>query len=68
MLDVRKEVQFAVCALEKAVNVPLSRLEVGGYSTAVLCKKKPEIGLGLEFFCYVAKVELHEHCSAGVDL
>ena len=28
LLDVRKEVQFAVCALDKAVNVPLSRLEV----------------------------------------
>lgn len=28
LLDVRVEVQFAVCALDNAVNVPLSRLEV----------------------------------------
>lgn len=28
LLDVRKEVQFAVCALDKAINIPLSRLEV----------------------------------------
>ncbi len=30
LLDVRAEVQFSVCALENAVNVPLARLEVGG--------------------------------------
>lgn len=34
LLDVRKEVQFAVCALDKAVNVPLARLEVFSCSTA----------------------------------
>lgn len=30
LLDVRAEVQFSVCSLENAVNVPLARLEVGG--------------------------------------
>lgn len=29
LLDVRARVQFAVCALEGAVNVPLAELEVG---------------------------------------
>ncbi|CAN0474852.1 unnamed protein product, partial [Scytosiphon promiscuus] len=28
LLDVRVEVQFAVCALDNAINVPLSQLEV----------------------------------------
>lgn len=31
LLDVRNEVQFAVCALDKAVNIPLSRLEVRAF-------------------------------------
>lgn len=29
LLDVRTKVQFAVCALDHAVNIPLAELEVG---------------------------------------
>lgn len=57
LLDVRKEVQFAVCALDKAVNVPLSRLEVNALrAPAQLPRSHARIPLcyGLTGHCSVA--------------
>lgn len=42
LLDVRVEVQFAVCALDNAVNVPLSQLEVRT-RTRVLPRLEPHL-------------------------
>eukprot|EP00903_Cladosiphon_okamuranus_P012366 g11591.t1 len=53
LLDVRKEVQFAVCALDKAINIPLSRLEASMEEVEALSE-----GRSLPVYCI---------CRRGVD-